>query len=66
MVDEERQLTIVEQFENSSIRKIWHQGEWWYSLVDIMAFIVGSNRARKYWYDFKKRRISLCLPISSS
>jgi prophage antirepressor-like protein len=50
MVDEERQLTTVEQFENSPIRKIWHQGEWWYSLVDIMAFIVGSNRARKYKY----------------
>jgi len=57
MVDEERQLTIVEQFENSPIRKIWYQGEWWYSLVDIMAFIVGSNRARKYWYDLKKRII---------
>lgn len=27
MVDEERQLTIVEQFENGSIRKIRYQGE---------------------------------------
>lgn len=57
MVDQERQLTIVEQFEDSPIRKIWHEGEWWYSLVDIMAFIVGSNRARKYWNDLKKRII---------
>ncbi len=55
MVDKERQLTIVEQFEDSPIRKLWHEGEWWYSLVDIMAFIVGNNRAGKYWYDLKKK-----------
>ncbi len=57
MADEERQLTIVEQFEDSPIRKIWHQGEWWYSLVDVMSFLVGTTRARKYWNDLKKKII---------
>lgn len=57
MAGEERQLTIVEQFENSPIRKIWYQGEWWYSLADVMAFIVGTKRACKYWYDLKKKII---------
>lgn len=52
---EDKQLTIVEQFENFSIRKVWHQGEWWYSLVDVVAVFSGTSRARKYWYDLKKK-----------
>src|SRR5689334_12260327 len=57
MTDEERQLTIVEQFENSPIRRVWYQGEWWYSLVDVMSVFAGTNRARKYWYDLRKKII---------
>jgi DNA-damage-inducible protein D len=55
MADEKWQLTIAEQFENNTIRKIWHEGEWWYSLVDVMSVFAGTNRARKYWYDLKKK-----------
>lgn len=57
MADEERQLTIVEQFENSPIRRVWYQGEWWYSLVDVMSVFAGTKRARKYWYDLKEKII---------
>ena len=55
MANEEAQLTIIEQFENNSIRKVWHEGEWWYSLVDVMTIFAGTNRARKYWSDLKKK-----------
>ena len=55
MADEEQQLTITEQFENNTIRKVWHEGEWWYSLVDVMSIFAGTNRARKYWSDLKKK-----------
>jgi DNA-damage-inducible protein D len=54
MADEERQLTIVEQFENSPIRKIWYQGEWWLCLSDVVAVFAGTKRASKYWHDLKK------------
>lgn len=57
MVEEERQLTLVEQFENNAIRRVWHEGEWWYSLVDVMSVFTGTNRARKYWSDLKKKII---------
>ena len=52
-----KQLTIVEQFENFPIRKVWYQEDWWYSLVDVVAIFSGTNRARKYWYDLKKKII---------
>lgn len=54
-MDKDQDLTIVDQFENSSIRKVWHQGEWWFSLVDVMSIFAGTNRARQYWHDLKKR-----------
>lgn len=54
MADEERQLTIVEQFENSPTRKIWYQGEWWLCLPDVVAVFAGTKRASKYWHDLKK------------
>ncbi|HTI14198.1 MAG TPA: BRO family protein [Dictyobacter sp.] len=52
-----KQLTIVEQFEDFSIRKSWYQEEWWYALVDVVAVFSGTSRARKYWYDLKKKII---------
>jgi DNA-damage-inducible protein D len=57
MADEEKQLTIVEQFEENAIRKVWHEEEWWYSLVDVMGIFAGTDRARKYWSDLKKKII---------
>ncbi len=57
MVDEERQLTFVEQIEKSLIRRVWHQDEWWFSLVDVISVFAGTKRARKYWYDLKDKII---------
>jgi DNA-damage-inducible protein D len=41
-------------FEGSDIRRVWHEGEWWFSIVDIIAALTGTDRARKYWSDLKK------------
>jgi DNA-damage-inducible protein D len=54
MAEEEEQLTIIEQFEANSIRKTWHQEEWWLCLPDIVAVFAGTKRASKYWYDLRK------------
>jgi DNA-damage-inducible protein D len=57
-VEEEKlPLTLTEQFENNTIRRVWYQDEWWYSLVDVMTIFAGTNRARKYWHDLKKKII---------
>jgi DNA-damage-inducible protein D len=59
MADDEQQLTIIEVFEGLPLRKVWHEGEYWYSLVDAMAVFAGTTRARKYWSDLKKRIIEV-------
>lgn len=42
-------------FEGRQIRKAFHEGEWWFSIIDVVEVLVGSDRPRKYWNDLKKK-----------
>ena len=42
-------------FEGKHIRRVLEQGEWWFSIVDIVAALTDSSNARDYWYKMKKR-----------
>jgi hypothetical protein len=50
--EENSKLTI---FEGKRIRKILHNGEWWFSIIDVIDILVGGDRPRKYWSDLKKK-----------
>jgi prophage antirepressor-like protein len=40
-------------FENRAIRRVWHDEEWWFSVVDVVGVLTESGRPRKYWSDLK-------------
>ena len=40
------------------IRKVLHQGEWWFSIIDVVEVLVGGDRPRKYWNDLKTKLAS--------
>ena len=42
-------------FEGCRIRKIFHEDEWWFSIIDVVEALVGGDRPRKYWNDLKKK-----------
>ena len=42
-------------FQEKSIRRIEHKGEWWFSVVDVIAVLTDSSQPRRYWADMKKR-----------
>lgn len=42
-------------FENKKIRRQMYNGEWNYSIVDVIAILTDSKRAKKYWSDLKKK-----------
>jgi len=45
-------------FENSKIRRCEYNGEWYYSIVDIVQVLIGQENdetARKYWNKLKQR-----------
>ena len=45
-------------FEGREIRKTLHEGEWWFSVIDVIEVLVGGDRPRKYWSDLKKKLIA--------
>ena len=42
-------------FESKSIRRIWHEDEWWFSVVDIVHALTESKDAGAYWRKLKQR-----------
>lgn len=45
-------------FKKEAIRRVCHNDEWWYSLVDVVSALTGSDRGGKNWSDLKARMIS--------
>jgi len=41
--------TSIAVFKGKQIRKIVHKNEWWFSIVDVIEVLTGSERPRKYW-----------------
>ena len=42
-------------FQSKKIRRIWHEDEWYYSVVNIVAALTDSINPRDYWYKMKIR-----------
>jgi len=42
-------------FQDKKIRKIWHNNEWYFSVVDVVKALTDSTDAKDYWYRLKKR-----------
>jgi prophage antirepressor-like protein len=52
----ENQLTV---FENKAIRSVEHNGEMYFSIVDIIGVLTDSPNHKTYWYVLKKREPQL-------
>ena len=48
----ENQITL---FQEKQIRRVWENEVWWFSVIDVIEALTGTNRARKYWSDLKKK-----------
>jgi DNA-damage-inducible protein D len=53
-----KEIAKVAVFEGKHIRKILHEGEWWFSVVDIVQVLTGSSIPKRYWSDLKKKLVS--------
>ena len=50
---DERNKLIV--FEDKKIRRIWHENEWYFSVVDVVEALTESPTPRQYWGKIKDR-----------
>lgn len=54
MPEEEKHLEPA-LFEQKQIRRMWHKGEWFYSIIDVIAILTDSPQPRIYWAQLKER-----------
>src|SRR5581483_9901491 len=51
----------LEEFDeqaSGAIRRVLHEGQWWYSVIDVVGLLTGTGRPRKYWSDLKAKLAS--------
>jgi DNA-damage-inducible protein D len=51
MEDKEPKGLIV--FQDKNIRRLWHENEWYYSMVDVVNALEASTIPKRYWSDLK-------------
>src|SRR3989339_1113436 len=47
--------TKIAIFKGKQVRRIIHNNEWWFSVVDIVEALTDSNKPRVYWHAMKVR-----------
>jgi prophage antirepressor-like protein len=52
-------MTNVTVFEQKAIRQIEHNGEIWFSIIDIIEALTGSSKPSNYWDTLKRREKQL-------
>jgi BRO family, N-terminal domain/ORF6C domain len=59
MTDETRStvtsLALIEEQADASIRRVWHEGRWLFSVVDVVWVLTDSAAPLQYWRDTKVR-----------
>ena len=58
--------TNLTPFEGEKIRKLWHDEQWYFSVIDIIQILTDSEKPSQYWHNMKKRDIELspiCLKL---
>src|SRR3989338_8923740 len=53
MQEENKQALVV--FQDKKIRRVWHNGEWYFSVVDVVGVLAEKTDSKDYWYRLKKR-----------
>ena len=53
MKNKKNQMIVV--FGTKEIRRIWHNDEWWFSVVDVCGILTESRDSGAYWRKLKQR-----------
>ncbi|MBL7817261.1 MAG: Bro-N domain-containing protein [Saprospiraceae bacterium] len=56
----------LQPFEGKEIRKIWHNEQWYFSVVDVIEVLTDSPKPKTYWAMMKKREaqpFTFCEPL---
>ena len=51
-VDKNKKVIL---FQNQTIRRLWHNDEWWFSIIDVCGILTESRDSGAYWRKLKQR-----------
>lgn len=58
MADEQHgdaQLSIFDAEATAQIRHVWHDGRWFFSVIDVVGLLTENSTPRRYWSDLKRK-----------
>jgi len=47
-------LALIEEQADASIRRVWHDGRWFFSVIDVVGMLTDAPKPRMYWADMKR------------
>lgn len=57
-------------FQEKEIRRVWHNEQWYFSVVDVVEVLTDSPKPKRYWTDLKRRSekesgqgYAFCVPL---
>ncbi len=48
-------LALIEEQADHAIRRLWHDGRWYFSVIDVIGVLTDAPTPRMYWADMKRR-----------
>lgn len=49
------ELENIIKFEETVVRRVWHNSEWYFSIIDTCQILTKTKNARRYWSDLKRK-----------
>ena len=50
-----KEIDKISVFKGRQVRRIFMEGKWWFSVIDVVAVLTDSDNPRDYWYKMKIR-----------
>src|SRR6185437_8453224 len=48
-------ISSLDEQAEAQIRRVWHEGRWFFSVIDVIGLLTEANIPRRYWTDMKRR-----------
>lgn len=48
------ELALLEEQAEERIRRVWHEGRWFFSVIDVIGLLTEVSKPRQYWFDMKR------------
>jgi len=54
-ISDEMSFALIEEQADASIRRVWHKGRWYFSIIDVIGLLTDAPTPRTYWAMMKER-----------